>query len=135
MKDLYQTCLDFRNAIIKTPKSRLSIGFQDFPYGSCGDTSLILGAFLQESDFGVFDYVCGDRNGSSHASLEKSEIIVDITAGQFEDCDKDVYVGERAPFYKSFDEDFRHIYFESLDGKPIRMDRLWKGYEKICQFL
>lgn len=135
MNDLYEACLKFRNALNRAPREKLSISFKEFPHGSCGDTCLILGSYLHKSGFGDFDYVCGERNEYSHAWLEKKGIIVDITADQFEDCDIEVYVGEKNMFYKNFDEDFRHIYYESLDGESLNTDRLWKDYKVICQFL
>lgn len=135
LNNLYQVCMKFRNAIVKIPKSKLSISFNNFPFGSCGDTCLILGSFLYKSGFGIFDYVCGQRNLNSHAWLEKNGIIVDITADQFEDCETAVYVGGINLFYQSFDEDFRHKYFESLSGKSIKTDSLWKDYDEICQFI
>lgn len=135
LNNLYEACLKFRKAINRTPKENLSIRFKEFPNGSCGDTCLILGSYLHDSGFGVFNYVCGERNEWSHAWLEKNGIIVDITADQFEDCNIDVYVGEKNSFYQSFDKDFCHIYYESLNAKSLKTDRLWKDYKVICQFL
>jgi hypothetical protein len=135
MNDLYEVCLKFRNALNIVPKEKLSFNFKEFPHGSCGDTCLMLGSYLDESGFGFFDYVCGIRNECSHAWLEKNGIIVDITADQFVDCDIEVYVGQKNSFYQSFDEDFRHKYYETLDGGSLNTDRLWTSYKIICQFL
>lgn len=135
LSDLHKACLEFRNAIIKSSKENLSIGFQSFPLGSCGDASLVLGFYLESKGLGVFDYVCGKRNGYTHAWLEKDGIILDITGSQFEDCNIDVYVGEKNLFYMSFEESFRHTYFDSLKGKSMISDVLYKDYRIICKLI
>lgn len=64
----------------------------DFPNGSCGDTSELLGQYLSDSGLGVWSY----RNGTqldpffSHAWVERDGLIVDITADQFPDMPEPV---------------------------------------------
>ena len=77
--DLFECCRAFRNAIDACDKSKLSISFQSFPHGSCGDTSLLLARFLKGNGLGNFEYVCGVRDGWSHAWLEQGDTIIDIT--------------------------------------------------------
>ena len=50
----------------------------------------------------MFDYICGERNGFSHAWLRKGGIIIDITGNQFSDFSQGVYVGKENNFYKDF---------------------------------
>jgi hypothetical protein len=80
---------DFRAAIEKCDKRRLGIEFEDFPRGSCGVVTQLLGKYLRDRGLGDFRYVSGwrrregDTQPHSHAWLRQSDIIVDITADQF----------------------------------------------------
>lgn len=96
----------FREAIDRTDRTQLSISFNAFPRGACGDTSLLLGAALKDHGLGSFRYVCGsksqDSQFESHAWLDASGLIVDITADQFEGLPS-VFVGEDEGWYKTWD--------------------------------
>lgn len=80
----------FRAALEESDRSLLPISFQEFPRGSCGDAALLLGKYLQDCGLGPFNYVCGSiredggRDFHSHAWLQRGDIIVDITADQFD---------------------------------------------------
>lgn len=106
--------LQFRKAIIKYGIKKLPISFHEFPMGSCGDASLLLGKYLDEMGLGKFDYVCGELGKQSHAWLEKDNIIVDITADQFDGVAEEVVVTDNNDFHKRFEEDFRHLYIDSF---------------------
>jgi hypothetical protein len=84
----------FRLAIETTEKSRLSAGFRRFPWGSCGDASVLLGKFLKDQGFGDFTLVVGRSEGSQHAWLEQNDIVVDITADQFDGFGGVIHVGD-----------------------------------------
>lgn len=72
-----------RKALEEVPKNQLPITLCNFPHGSCGDASLLLGEFLTDRGFGKFHYVLGELNQASHAWLQKDGLVVDITADQF----------------------------------------------------
>ncbi len=79
----------FRRAIEESA-IRSDVAFRAFPRGACGDASLLLSEFLRQHGFDNIDYVCGwdhsvPEHPRSHAWLEVGEIIVDITADQFDD--------------------------------------------------
>lgn len=57
----------FRLAIETTEKSRLSAGFRLFPWGSCGDASVLLGKFLEDQGLGDFTLVIGRSADNQHA--------------------------------------------------------------------
>jgi len=84
----------FRHAIEACDRSALPITFENFPAGSCGDAALILGKYLEERGFGLFDYVLGERGGRSHAWLQRGHLVVDITGDQFDDMS----VAKDAPY-------------------------------------
>jgi hypothetical protein len=78
---------EFRLAIDSTPSHLRAQFFDLFPRGCCGDTCLLLGAWLEANSLGEW-HTAFARRGSgatyySHAWLEKDGLIVDITADQF----------------------------------------------------
>jgi hypothetical protein len=81
----------FRCAIERTDRKKLPVTLQEFPK-ACGETALLLGTFLKNRGMGSFEYVCGWRNGYSHAWLEADGIIIDITADSFPDQSEQVIV-------------------------------------------
>jgi hypothetical protein len=97
----------FRVAI-ECALSTLSIEFDGFPNGSCGEASMLLRTFLKEQGLGTFQYVSGKREGRTHAWLELNGLIVDITADQFSDCEEPVVVTSLSPFHESFQGTVRH---------------------------
>jgi hypothetical protein len=65
----------------------------NFPRGSCGDTSELLGQYLSDSGFGTWRYRSGvqtDPAGITHAWIERDGLILDITADQFPDISEPV---------------------------------------------
>jgi hypothetical protein len=68
----------------------------DFPSGACGDAALLLTKHLQLVGIWPLIYVCGQmairRRTQYHAWLEYGELIIDITADQFEGISDPVIV-------------------------------------------
>lgn len=97
-----------RTAIELLPVNTRSATLTHFPAGACGDSSLLLGAYLHDLGFGGFRYVSaarGDRDDNtwtSHAWLERGRLIVDITADQFPDAPSGVIVSHRSRWHKEF---------------------------------
>ncbi len=81
----------FRAAILRCPRSDLPT-LKNFPHGSCGDASILLGQYLLDHSLGLWEYIGGEREQDlhSHAWLERDGLIVDITADQFDDIDEPV---------------------------------------------
>ena len=112
--ELKSVATKFRHAIERCDPRRLSITFQDFPKGSCGDATLLLGTFFQERSLGTFMYALGTRHGDeghhSHAWLEVGKLVVDITADQFSEIDEKVIVAENSAWHAAFQrEDDEHV--------------------------
>jgi len=103
---------EFRNAL-----ERSDLGFlptlADFPKGSCGDASLLLGQFLRDSGFGDFDYVCGGQFDTgrmqTHAWLQRGGLIIDITADQFHDIDSPVLITYDHMWHGRFVSEVKHV--------------------------
>lgn len=77
---------------------------RDFPRGSCGDSSILLGEYLHQKGWGIWDYVGGERESDlhSHAWLEKDGLIIDITADQFDGMDEAVIVSRDSSWHRQF---------------------------------
>jgi len=130
LKKVYSKASAFRKAIESLGVEKLGLLFRAFPAGCCGNTSLMLGAYLSTEGLGEFDYVSGIRGKQSHAWLEKEGIIVDITSDQFKKGMR-VYVGTTNRFYKHFRVEYRRSWNTSLDGGSIQTDRLYPAYISI----
>jgi hypothetical protein len=100
-----QLATDFRQAIKRCPCGNLPIAFRDFPHGACGDATLLLAKYLEDSGHTGFVYVLGMRNGGSHAWLRRDRLVVDITADQFEDQNRSVIVEMESKWHELFDLD------------------------------
>jgi hypothetical protein len=72
----------FSQAIIATSGAGL-ISLCDFPMGSCGDASDLLGEYLREHDYGDWIYMHGQKGDQTHAWIEQDDVIIDITVRQF----------------------------------------------------
>jgi hypothetical protein len=101
MDEIRQAAARFRKAIIVSGGGD-HIVFRDFPRGSCGDTSILLGEYLSELGYGEWSYVPGVRGRSTHAWIEQRGVIVDITADQFEDMDEPVIVTTSRDWHGQF---------------------------------
>lgn len=109
-----------REAIVALPIADRQLGLAAFPAGSCGDACLLLGALFADAGINGFRYVCGERGAqsdntwTSHAWLQRGDLIVDITADQFTDAPAGVIISENSVWHAQFeceepvDSDFRN---------------------------
>lgn len=109
----------FRDTIDEIDKKSLSPQFQSFPDGSCGAASDVLGTYLDELGYEpiyrVLKYCRITEQNQSHTWLEYENLLIDITADQFNDnlkiaplfgTKKSVNVTEDSSlWYKVFDSD------------------------------
>ncbi len=124
-----QASVKFRKRFLEMPKDFRPLGMTDFPRGSCGRMTTLLGSFLKREGLGVFTYVCAERgeecgplnDWTSHAWLEKDGLIVDVTADQFDDCKDEVIVTTDSDFHRSFvvtPDSCRELEIIELGGSP-----------------
>lgn len=101
----------FRMAIEACDRSMLPISFEEFPRGSCGDATPLLGTYLIEHGFGPFDYVLGERgsSGYTHAWLRQGQLVVDISADQFADAPEAIIVCVNSPWHQTFQQQVKHV--------------------------
>lgn len=81
---------------------------QSFPSSCCGVVSELLGEFLNRTLGLQAEYVCGERSGGTHAWLELSGVVVDITGDQFEGRPP-VFCAEKDAWYRSWEESSREL--------------------------
>jgi len=95
-----------------------------FPSGACGDTALLFGTFLTDRSVPGFKYVCGERGRkiddtwTSHAWLQRDDLVVDLTADQFPDATAGIIVSSPSPW---------HMQFRTEPGQESDF-REWSGY-------
>lgn len=99
----------FRQALEKNKHILTLPTLENFPNGSCGDASILLAKFLSDSGCGTFEYVMGWRDTHSHAWLQQAELIIDITADQFNDINESVIVTTDSSWHKHFNGKIMHI--------------------------
>lgn len=111
MNTIAELAAAFRRALDLLPGNLRPIALRDFPRGSCGDASDLLGTYLVERGLGPFEWVSADRtagcNGwqcQTHVWLRQNALIVDITADQFEEGRAPVIVTYDSPWHRSWIE-------------------------------
>jgi hypothetical protein len=103
----------FRATLETLDPSRLPVALQSFPRGCCGLTSDLLAVYLEQTGYGEFEYVCGERGSvplgdwHTHAWLEGYGLIVDITADQFGAQLAPVIVAAVSPWHSAYQEQKR----------------------------
>lgn len=106
---LIQLVTRFRAAVeqvIRTSGAPMHI--ERFPRACCGIISELMGDYLNTLDLGEFHYICSMKNGASHAWLEVSGLIVDITGDQFPGRPS-IYVDKQDTWYGEWEEDMRYL--------------------------
>lgn len=100
---LHQAASTLRDAIIRSPRDDIH-AFRDFPRGSCGDASILLGEYLHQTGHGDWEYVTGERLSDfyTHAWLEQDGLILDITADQFDGVDEPVIITHAPRWHRQF---------------------------------
>jgi hypothetical protein len=85
-------CARFRAALeTTTPRP---VGLKDYPLGACGETCELLADYLRTAGRGdpMFVSAVNQGTGQTHAWLELGELVIDITADQFDGVDDPVIV-------------------------------------------
>lgn len=97
-----------RSELERMPYRSRPLFMMHFPQGSASESTLLLGALLFDHGLAGFDYVAGERGAyaqndwSSHAWLTRGDLVVDITADQFEDAPEAVIVSAQSRWHDQF---------------------------------
>ncbi|NKJ72850.1 hypothetical protein GFL38_11360 [Rhizobium leguminosarum bv. viciae] len=102
MEELKALATDFRTSL-EEYRNDHGLTLQSFPEGACGDASILLAHHLTQHGFGPFRYMCGRRDDATHTWLSDGELIIDITADQFDDFDVPVFVSSTSSWHDSLD--------------------------------
>jgi len=84
------------------------LSLQSFPHGACGDASILLAHYLGQHGFGPFRYICGRRGDSSHVWLSDGNLIIDVTADQFEDFEITAFVSTTSRWHDALNGEDQH---------------------------
>ncbi|ASA21276.1 hypothetical protein [Paenibacillus donghaensis] len=121
-RKIYDSATLFRRAIEKMDISEYSMSpwFNRFPRACCGDASNLLAKYLREQHGVETIYVCGWRKGQSHAWLEYNDLIIDITADQFEEIFEPAVVTTDKTFHSRFlNQKYSDSDFNKFDSRSI----------------
>ena len=105
---LFELARNFRVAMESVPTRSMPECMQLFPRGACGDTSLLFGAYLVDHSITGFKWTSGcrgdvrDNTWTSHAWLQRDDLVVDLTADQFLDAPTGVIVASPSPWHFQF---------------------------------
>ena len=128
----------FRKAIKQCDSSELPLSLADFPVESCADASMLLGTYFKDRGLGSFNLIKGKRGEGrslqTHYWLEKDNIIVDITADQFDDISEEIIITSiDSNWYNSFDKEIRQeADYRMIDARDVR-NHLSAVYDYILQ--
>ena len=106
LDNLTKLATQFRQLIENADWSKLTVEFEDFPAGSCGDASILLAQYLIDAGYETPTYVSAELarppNLPSHAWIELDGVILDITADGFEPSMPSVVVTENSEWRDQF---------------------------------
>lgn len=128
MSEIAIQSASFRSAIVQCSKQMMAFSFREFPLGSCGDASDMLGVFLWETLGIECEYTMGKAGGQSHAWLEFGGIKIDITADQFPG-NESVIVSTDSEFHQQFKRRKRRK--PGIDDEGAAASALRHDYELI----
>ncbi len=102
-----------RAFLVAIPASEYETGDGDFPVGWCGHASELLCTYLNDREPGVgaFEHVWGERHRpkyQTHAWVEGSGVISDITADQFDPDLPGVWITADRGWHGQFSEAGRY---------------------------
>lgn len=124
----------FRAAIQRCDPQCLPVTLRNFSHGSCGDAALLLAKYLQENGCGIFDYMLGQREGHSHAWLQRDDLIIDISGDQFDDQNVSVIVTRDNSWHTGFNGHALHVADFCIYDQHTASE-LWMAYEIIKRAL
>jgi len=130
VQELIGLVTDLRSRLEKYDQDH-GLTLQSFPRGACGDASILLAHHLSLNGFGPFRYVCGRHGEASHVWLSNGDLIIDITADQFEDFDVPVFVASSSPWHDARNGVDQHEANVAVWGKDWEM-RFLAAYDSMA---
>ncbi len=93
-----------------------------FPCGCCGVVSELLGDYFNTQLGLRVEYVCGEKDGGSHAWIELDGVVIDITSDQFEGRPP-VFIAAKDSWYTSWEEASRNFAIHHPSAWTYREER------------
>lgn len=125
LENITEECKYVRKQLEKLSKNlednKEFIWLDKFPIGTCGLVCNVLGGWLKNKMNVNCEYICGTKGDFSHAWLECEDVIIDITADQFDEISTPVIVmsKNKSTFHNSWKEESRHeVYLYELQEYP-----------------
>ncbi len=121
---LFKLATNFRQALLQCPTNEFSAFLRkylhEFPKQSCDVASLLLAYYLRDCGFKEIDRIFGYLNNESHVWLEISGWIIDITADQFLEVNRDpvVVVHAMSKWYSNFVVQSREVAYPLAKARP-----------------
>lgn len=142
LEQLYLLAAKFRSAIECSDRRVMFRSFKDFPKGSCAEAAVLLGIYLEDQGFGVFNKMRSFRYEPppwiSHAWLQRGNLVIDITADQFPEIKKKIIVAVNSVWHRTFPNpqtsNYRSI-FEDEDGLTDEREKYVSNYRHILSFI
>ena len=130
----------FRKAIINCDKKILPPTLKNFPYGACGDASLLLARYLIKNNIYPLEYVSGEMisDSSTHAWLKIDDLFIDITVDQFEEMEKDHIISKNESWYAQFDiveKYIANVNYNCIEDDKSTKNMLDRAYKNITSCL
>ena len=123
MAQLETIAADFR-ARLENYRRDDGLSLLNFPNGACGDASILLAHHLAQKGFGPFRYVCGRHGDATHVWLSDGEVIIDITADQFNDFNHPVFIAAVSPWHDALQREDQHEATLSVWGPELEAQYL-----------
>ncbi|MDO6745913.1 hypothetical protein [Gilvimarinus sp. 1_MG-2023] len=132
MKNIEEICSKFIKAINGIEPLKRHMSFKDFPSGSCGSSTEIIGTYLKQNGFGDFQYIEGStKKIGSHVWAQQGDLIVDITANQFPEISNSIIVTTYSEWHNKFRVNSRHVIDIVGVNENARFPIL-PFYKKLC---
>lgn len=147
-EELFAIASRFRSAIESADLSENSVGreaslrMRDFPHGACAEASDLFSIFLTER-FELSPLVAkggqieeGEKWFGTHEWLKHNDLVIDITADQFEMVDDRVIVSKDSAFHnkyvqKEFDYDPHFILANHEPWKRPLYEKVVEKYDQL----
>lgn len=126
----------FREAIQKCDREELPLSLADYPIGSCADASMLLGTYFKDNGIGGFMLIKGKRGAGdsleTHYWLEKGNMLIDITADQFQDMNKKIVITEVSSIWHGT---FERFVLQEADHRMISASDVRKHLAAVYDYV
>ncbi len=135
IRKLTKLATGFRQMIENADWSKLTIEFEDFPVGSCGDASILLAQYLIDSGYDTPTYVSAElvtpTGLPGHAWIELNGLIIDITADGFDPKAPKVIVEANSEWHEKFEILDKHAVGISMYQQDHIVRNLLAAYHEL----